>query len=80
MLTTLCGFDVTVQSVLILIGAATVQTLSRPAELHVRTQHDLRDWLCMQPRRLDARTVVAIHEHIRGASKPPNDALVGLLE
>ncbi len=80
LLTTLCGFDVTVQSVLILIGAATVQTLSRPAELHVRTQHDLRDWLCMQPRRLSAGTVAAIHEHVRGVSKPPSDALAGLLE
>ncbi len=80
LLTTLCGFDVTVQSVLILIGAATVQTLSRPAELHVRTQHDLRDWLCMQPRRLNAGTVAAIHEHVICASKPPNDALAGLRE
>ena len=48
-LTTLCGIDVTVQSVLMLIGAATMQTLSRPAEVHVRTQHDIRDWLCLQP-------------------------------
>ena len=80
LLTTLCGFDVTVQSVLILIGAATVQTLSRPAELHVRTQHDLRDWLCMQPRRLNAGTVAAIHDHVTSASKPPSDALAGLLE
>ena len=36
---------------LILIGAATMQTLSHPAEVHVRTQHDIRDWLCRQPPR-----------------------------
>ena len=68
------------QSVLILIGAATVQTLSRPAELHVRTQHDLRDWLCMQPttaRRGDRRGNPRTHP---GQSRPPNDALAGLLE
>ena len=80
LLTTLCGFDVTVQSVLILIGAATVQTLSRPAELHVRTQHDLRDWLCMQPRRLNPGTVVAIHQHVRGVSAAQSDAPALLLD
>ena len=80
LLTTLCGFDVTVQSVLILIGAATVQTLSRPAELHVRTQHDLRDWLCMQPRRLNPGTVAAIHQHIRGASAAQRDTPALILD
>jgi Nuclease-related domain len=80
LLTALCGFDVTVQSVLVLIGAATVQTLSRPAEVHVRTQHDLRDWLCKQPRRLDAETVAAIHEHVNCASQAPSGTPAGLLE
>jgi hypothetical protein len=58
-LTKLCGFDVTVQSVLVLIGA-TVHTASRPAEVHVRAQHDLRDWLCVQPVRLTVEAVAAI--------------------
>ncbi|MGZ6993135.1 MAG: hypothetical protein ACXVKJ_18645, partial [Ilumatobacteraceae bacterium] len=58
-LTEACGFDVTVQSVLVMIGAI-VHTVSCPAEVHVRDQHDLRDWLCMQPVRLDAETVGAI--------------------
>jgi hypothetical protein len=80
LLTTLCGFDVTVQSVLILIGAATVHTLSQPAELHVRTQHDLRDWLCMQPRRLNPGTIAAIHQHIRGASMAQSAAPAPLLD
>jgi hypothetical protein len=62
LLTDACGFDVTVQSILVLIGAAAVQTLSRPAEVHVRTQHDIRDWLCRQPMRLDPDKVTAIHE------------------
>lgn len=65
LLTDACGFDVTVQSVLVLIGAATVQTLSRPAEVHVRTQHDIRDWLCKQPVRLDAAMVTAIYMRAR---------------
>jgi hypothetical protein len=56
-----CGFDVTVQSALVMIGAI-VHTVSRPAEVHVRDQHDLRDWLCMQPVRLDGETVGAIHQ------------------
>jgi hypothetical protein len=54
-----CGFAVTVQSVWVMIGA-TVQTVSRPAEVHVRAQHDLRDWLCLQPRRLDAGEAATI--------------------
>jgi hypothetical protein len=63
-LTDACGFNVTVQSVLILIGAATMQTLSHPAEVHVRTQHDLRDWLCRQPPRLDSDMVRAIYDRV----------------
>jgi hypothetical protein len=59
-LTKLCGFDVTVQSVLVLIGA-TVHTVSRPAEVHVRAQHDLHDWLCVQPVRFAVEAVAAIH-------------------
>jgi hypothetical protein len=58
-----CGFDVTVQSVLVMIGAV-VHTVSRPAEVHVRDQHDLRDWLCMQPVRLDAETIGAIDQRV----------------
>ena len=60
-----CGFAVTVQAVLVLIGAGTMQTLSRPAEVHVRTEHDLRDWLCRQPSRLDAEAITLIHERVR---------------
>jgi hypothetical protein len=62
-LTDVCGFDVTVQSVLVLIGA-TVHTVSRPAEVHVRSQHDLRDWLCVQPVRLGAEAIVAINQFV----------------
>lgn len=62
-LTQLCGFDVTVQSVLVLVGA-TMQTVSRATEVHVRTQQDLRDWLCRQPLRLDSARVEAIHRKI----------------
>ncbi len=62
LLTEACGFHVTAQSLLVLIGAAEVQTSSRPAEVHVRTEHEIRDWLCRQPVRLDAETVQAIHE------------------
>jgi hypothetical protein len=58
-LTDSCGFAVTVQSVLVMVGA-TVQTVSRPAEVHVRAQHDLRDWLCLQPQRVDADEAVVI--------------------
>ena len=79
-LTEACGFDVTVQSVLVLIGAATMQTLSRPAEVHVRTQHDIRDWLCKQPTRLDAAGARAVHERVRRAEATPDDSLAGLLE
>jgi hypothetical protein len=56
-----CGFFVAVQSVLILIGASTIQILSRPAEVHVRNQYDIRDWLCKQPERLDAAMVSAVY-------------------
>ena len=31
-----------------LIGASNVQAANRPAEVHVRTELDLRDWLCRQ--------------------------------
>ena len=79
-LTEVCGFDVTVQSVLVLIGAATMQTLSRPAEVHVRTQHDIRDWLCKQPTRLDANKASTVHERIRRVDTTPDDSLAGLLE
>jgi hypothetical protein len=60
-LSTECGFFVAVQSVLVLIGASTIQTLSRPAEVHVRNQYDIRDWLCKQPERLDAEMVSAVY-------------------
>lgn len=79
-LTDACGFDVTVQSVLLLIGAATLQTLSRPAEVHVRTQDDFRDWLCRQPTRLDADSVRAIYEQLRPVEAPPARSTVGLIE
>jgi hypothetical protein len=79
-LTDACGRDVTVQSVLMLIGAATMQTLSRPAEVHVRTQHDIRDWLCRQPVRLDAETIRAVYDHLRPAEVSPSPVLSGLLD
>jgi hypothetical protein len=63
LLTEACGFHVTAQSLLVLIGATEVQTSSRPAEVHVRTEHEIRDWLCRQPVRLNAETVLAVHEH-----------------
>jgi Nuclease-related domain len=75
-----CGFGVTVQSVLMLIDAATMQTLSRPAEVHVRTQHDIRDWLCRQPSRLDADGVRAVDDFLRAAEVSPNQPAVGLVE
>ena len=75
-----CGFDVTVQAVLVLIGAATVQTLSRPAEVHVRNQHDIRDWLCKQPTRLEPGTVAVVYQHLRPAEASPIYSLPGLLE
>ena len=79
-LTDACGLDVTVQSVLMLIGAATMQTLSRPAEVHVRTQHDIRDWLCLQPGRLDADAVRAVYDYLRPAEVSTSQPLAGLLE
>ena len=79
-LTDICGFAVTVQAVLVLIGAGTMQTLSRPAEVHVRTEHDLRDWLCRQPSRLDAEVVTTIHERVRPGSRSRSESLAGLLE
>jgi hypothetical protein len=79
-LSRLCGFDVTVQSVLVLIGAATMQMLSHPAEVHVRTQHDLRDWLCRQPVRLDAEGITALRELLLPTETSPRDSLSGLLE
>jgi hypothetical protein len=71
-LSDVCGFDVTAQSVLVMIGAI-VHTVSRPAEVHVRDQHDLRDWLCMQPVRLDAETIGAIN---RCVSRSRSDAVL----
>jgi hypothetical protein len=69
-----CGFNVTVQSVLLLIGAATMQTVSHPAEVHVRTQHDMRDWLCRQPPRLDSDMVRAIYDRVHGDEGSPSNA------
>ena len=80
LLTDACGFNVTVQSVLVLIGAATVQTLSCPAEVHVRTQHDLRDWLCRQPTRLDTTMAGAVHDHLRQLATSPDNVPADLLE
>lgn len=79
-LTDACGFAVTVQAVLVLIGAGTMQTMSRSAEVHVRTEHDLRDWLCRQPPRLDAEVVTTVHDCVRSASRSPILSPVGLLE
>jgi hypothetical protein len=79
-LTDACGFNVTVQSVLILIGAATMQTVSHPAEVHVRTQHDLRDWLCRQPPRLDSEMVRAIYDRGHSDERSPSGAANGLPE
>lgn len=72
-LTESCGFAVTVQSVLVMIGA-TVQTVSRPAEVHVRGQHDLRDWLCLQPVRLDADSATALHARVASTDAPTDHA------
>ena len=79
-LTDATGFDVTVQSVLMLVGAATMQMVSRPAEVHVRTQHDIRDWLCLQPARLDADAVRAVYDYLRPAEVSPTQPLLGLVE
>lgn len=75
-----CGFNVTVQSVLILIDAATMQTMSHPAEVHVRTQHDIRDWLCRQPPRLDGEMIRAIYDRGREAHGSPSRDPSGLVE
>jgi len=80
MLTTAIGRNVTAQSVLVLIGAATMHMLSRPAEVHVRDQHDLRDWLCRQPPRLDADTVSALREYLPTPEPTPDYSLVALIE
>ena len=80
LLTEACGFDVIVQSVLVLIGAATVQRLSRPPEVHVRDQFDIRDWLCKQPARLDFDSASAIYRRIGAAEKAPSSPPIGLLE
>jgi hypothetical protein len=79
-LSQLFGFDVAVQSVLVLIGAATIQMLSHPAEVHVRNQHDLRDWLCRQPVRLDPDQVTALRERFLPAGTSPSDSMHALLE
>ncbi|MEY2583182.1 MAG: hypothetical protein QOE09_3031 [Ilumatobacteraceae bacterium] len=79
-LTDACGFAVTVQAVLVLIGAATVQTLSRPAEVHVRTEHDLRDWLCRQPSRLGAEMITTIHDGVGSTWRSPGESPLSLLE
>src|SRR4051794_19991274 len=63
-LTSAIGCNVTAQAVLVLIGVATMQMLSRLAEVHVRDQHDLRDWLCRQPPRLDPDAVAALRQHL----------------
>jgi Nuclease-related domain len=55
-----CG--IIVQSVIVLIDAATVQMISHPADVHVRDQHDLRDWMCRQPGRLEPAVVRAIYD------------------
>ncbi|MEP7045581.1 MAG: nuclease-related domain-containing protein [Ilumatobacteraceae bacterium] len=74
-LTDAVGCAVTVQSVLVLIGAATVQTMSCAAEVHVRTQHDLRDWLCRQPQRLEPDAIRLVFDRVRppesSACAPP---------
>ena len=75
-----CGFDVPAQSVLVLIGAATMHTLSRPAEVHVRTEHDLRDWLCRQPDRLVGDQPAVVSALLSSAATPRVDVASGLLE
>ena len=57
-----------------------MQTLSRPAEVHVRDQHDLRDWLCRQPPRLDTDTVSALREHLPAPEPTPVQAMAGLVQ
>ncbi len=80
LLTDSCGFTVAVKSVLVLIDAATVHTLSCPAEVHVRTQHDIRDWLCKQPIRLDVDAARIVTECVRRVDTSTGDSSVGLLE
>ena len=80
LLTDACGFTVTVKSVLVLVDATTVQTLSCPAEVHVRTQHDIRDWLCKQPFRLDPDTIRAVSDGVRRVHTSAGDPPIGLLE
>jgi Nuclease-related domain len=75
-----CGFDVIVQSVLVLIGASTMQLVSRPPEVHVRAQHDIHDWLCKQPPRLDPHVVSAISQHVHEAECSPTASTAGLVE
>jgi len=78
MLTAAIGSNVTTQAVLVLIGAATMQTLSRSAEVEVRDQHDLRDWLCRQPPRLPADAVAALREHLPSREPTAEHAVTGL--
>jgi len=73
-LTAAIGSNVTAQAVLVLIGAATMHTLSRPAEVQVRDQYDLRDWLCRQPPRLDDGAVSALREHLPAPEPAPEHA------
>lgn len=75
-----CGFNVIVQSVLILIGASTMQTMSHPAEVHVRTEHDLRDWLCRQPPRLNSDMVRTIYDRALHAEVSTSVETSGPLE
>ena len=75
-LTRAIGCNVTAQAVLVLIGAATMQMLSRPAEVHVRDQHDLRDWLCRQPAWLDCDAVAALREHLPLPEPIADDTLI----
>lgn len=79
-LTTAIGCNVTAQAVLVLIGASTMQMLSRPAEVHVRDQHDLRDWLCRQPPRLDHDAVSALREHLPAPERTAEHVVTGLVQ
>src|SRR3954452_19352458 len=75
-LTRAIGCNVTAQAVLVLIGAGTMQMLSRPAEVHVRDEHDLRDWLCRRPPRLDRDAVSALREPLPMPEPIGDDALI----
>jgi hypothetical protein len=46
----------------------------------VRDQHDLRDWLCRQPVRLDPDEVIALRERLLPAETSPSGSLPALLE